>query len=383
MELNRHNMRRILLLLFAAISLFLGLQNLGVVLNAIKIGLGLLTPFIIGIAMAFFLYVPLQMFEKRVFFTDHKVVNAIRRPISILLSILLIGAVIFVVLVLLIPQISESIEVLTRAIPGFFRNLPEWMDQFTKRFPHFNQWLLQNIHIDWNRVGNSAMDWVRSRATGFLGSTISAITYVFGLTFNLVVAFVFAIYLLSSKEKLARQVKGLLYAYLPESRADRIIYIGNLTRKTFYQFVTGQMLEAVIIGLLCFIGMLILRIPFAPIASILVFITSFIPLFGAFIGTGLAAFIIMMESPVKALWFIIFIIVLQQFEGNVIYPRLMGKSIGLPAIWILFAVTMGGAAFGIVGMLLAVPFVSIIYTLLKEAVNNRLEQKEISDEKLS
>ena len=195
-------------------------------------------------------------------------------------------------------------------------------------------------------------------------------------------AFVFAIYLLSSKEKLARQMRRLLYAYLPEPKADRIIYIGNLTRKTFYQFVTGQMLEAVIIGLMCFIGMLILKIPFAPIASILVFITSFIPLFVAFIGTGLAAFIILMASPIKALWFIIFIIVLQQFEGNVIYPRLMGRSIGLPAIWILFAVTMGGAAFGIAGMLLAVPLVSIIYTLLKEAVNARLEQKEISDEKL-
>jgi len=382
MELNRQNMRRILLLLVIAICLFLGLQNLRAVLNVVKIGLGLLTPFFIGIAIAFILYVPLQMFEKRVFFADHKVINAIRRPISILLSILLVCAVIFVVLVLLIPQVSESIEALTRAIPGFFRSLPVWADDFTSQFPHFNQWLQETIHIDWSRIGNSVIDWVKSGATGFLGSTISAITYVFGLTFNIVVAFVFAIYLLSSKEKLARQMRRLLYAYLPEPKADRIIYIGNLTRKTFYQFVTGQMLEAVIIGLMCFIGMLILKIPFAPIASILVFITSFIPLFGAFIGTGLAAFIILMASPIKALWFIIFIIVLQQFEGNVIYPRLMGRSIGLPAIWILFAVTMGGAAFGIAGMLLAVPLVSIIYTLLKEAVNARLEQKEISDEKL-
>ena len=383
MELDRVNMRKILLLIFAAIILFLGLKNIGAVLFIIKIILGLLSPFLIGIAIAFILYVPLQMFEKRVFFADNKIINAIRRPVSILLSILLILAVFFLVIVLLIPQVSESIEVLARAIPDFFRSLPEQIGELTRNFPHFNQWIQQTVNIDWYQVGNSIMEWVKSRASGLLGSTISAISYVFGLTFNLIVGFVFAIYLLSSKEKLARQMKKLLYAYLPEARADRIVYIGNLTRKTFYQFVTGQMLEAVIIGLLCFVGMLILGIPFAPIASILVFVTAFIPLFGALIGTGLAAFIIMIANPIKALWFIIFIIVLQQFEGNIIYPRLMGKSIGLPPIWILFAVTMGGAAFGVVGMLLAVPLVSIIYTLLKEGVNARLEKKEIADEKFN
>jgi predicted PurR-regulated permease PerM len=267
-------------------------------------------------------------------------------------------------------------------IPVFFRSIPGWVDHFTERFPDFNQWLLENVQVDWNRIGNTLMDWGKNSTSILLGSTISAITYVFGITFNLIIGFIFSIYLLYSKERLARQMKRLLYAYLSEHKADRILYIGRLANRVFYQFVTGQMLEAVILGLLCFAGMLVLRIPFAPVASILVFITAFIPLFGAFIGTAVAAFIILMVSPAKALWFILFIIVLQQFEGNVIYPRVMGNSVGLPAMWVLFAVTVGGSTFGIVGMLLAVPVTSIVYTLLKEAVSCRLEEKGIAGEKL-
>jgi predicted PurR-regulated permease PerM len=382
MELNRQNMRRILFLLAASIALFLALQNLGVVLRVVKTVLGLLTPFFIGTAMAFILYVPMQMFEKRVFFSNHKVMKIVRRPLSILLSVLLISAVLFVVIVLLVPQLSESIEILTGMIPVFFRSIPGWVDHFTERFPDFNQWLLENVQVDWNRIGNTLMDWGKNSTSILLGSTISAITYVFGITFNLIIGFIFSMYLLYSKERLARQMKRLLYAYLSEHKADRILYIGRLANRVFYQFVTGQMLEAVILGLLCFAGMLVLRIPFAPVASILVFITAFIPLFGAFIGTAVAAFIILMVSPAKALWFILFIIVLQQFEGNVIYPRVMGNSVGLPAMWVLFAVTVGGSTFGIVGMLLAVPVTSIVYTLLKEAVSCRLEEKGIAGEKL-
>ncbi|NLC45484.1 MAG: AI-2E family transporter [Clostridiales bacterium] len=383
MELSRHNMKRILFLIFAAIALFLGMQNIGVVANSVKFVLGLLTPFLIGTAMAFILYVPMGLFEKRVFFSNHKVIRKIRRPISILCSVLLVSAILLVVIILLVPQIAETIDTLAFIVPQFFRSIPDWIDQFTERFPDFNQWLLEKVQVDWSSVGSNFLGWMQKYSTFFLGSTFSAITYVFGIGFNLVVAFVFAIYVLSSKESLSRQTKKALFAFLPERRATRMVELGQLSHRIFYQFVTGQMLEAVILGALCFIGMLILQIPFALISSILVFITAFIPLFGAFIGTGIAAFMILMVSPAKALWFILFIIILQQFEGNVIYPRVMGSSVGLPAMWILVAVTVGGGLLGIVGMLLSVPVVSIVYTLFRETVDKRLKEKNIDTSRQS
>ncbi|HHY81729.1 MAG TPA: AI-2E family transporter [Clostridiales bacterium] len=377
MELNKENMRKLLFLAAFSITLFLVLQNLSSVIRAARVVLGLLTPFFIGAAMAFLLYVPLQFFEQKIFTSERKLVKAIRRPLSILLSVLLVAAVLFVVIVMLVPQIAETVQILTNVIPLFFRSIPEWADRFTQSFPDFNQWL-ETLSIDWNRIGNSILDFIRNSTSRLLGSTISAISYVFNITFNLIVASVFSIYILLNKEKLAEQAKMLLFAYLPERRAERIIEISRLAQKTFYKFVTGQIIEATILGLLCFAGMLVLRIPFAPVASVLIFITAFIPLFGALIGTGLAAFIILMVNPLKALWFIIFIILLQQFEGNIIYPRVMGTTVGLPAMWVVLAVTLGGGTLGIPGMLLAVPVASVIYTLLKEAVRERLKKKGIN-----
>jgi len=381
MELNRQNMRKILFIAAFSIILFLGLQNLDSVARGVKSVLGLLTPFLIGIAMAFLLYVPLEFIEQKILFSDRKLIKAIRRPVSILLSVLLVSAILFVVIVMLVPQLAETVQILTNYIPVFFRSIPEWADDFTQRFPDFNQWL-ETVEIDWNRIGNNIMDFVKNSTSSVLGSTISAISHVFSTAFNVIVAFVFSIYILLNKEKLAGQMKRLLYAYLPEKRAARIIEISRLTKKTFYKFVTGQIIEATILGLLCFIGMLILRIPYAPVASVLIFITAFIPLFGAFIGTGLAAFIILMVNPMKAVWFVVFIIVLQQFEGNVIYPRVMGTSVGLPAMWVIVAVTVGGGTMGIVGMLLAVPVASVIYALLKQAVGDRLKKKGFNLKKM-
>jgi len=381
MELNRQNMRKILFIAAFSIILFLGLQNLDSVARGVKSVLGLLTPFLIGIAMAFLLYVPLEFIEQKILFSDRKLIKAIRRPVSILLSVLLVSAILFVVIVMLVPQLAETVQILTNYIPVFFRSIPEWADDFTQRFPDFNQWL-ETVEIDWNRIGNNIMDFVKNSTSSVLGSTISAISHVFSTAFNVIVAFVFSIYILLNKEKLAGQMKRLLYAYLPEKRAARIIEISRLTKKTFFKFVTGQIIEATILGLLCFIGMLILRIPYAPVASVLIFITAFIPLFGAFIGTGLAAFIILMVNPMKAVWFVVFIIVLQQFEGNVIYPRVMGTSVGLPAMWVIVAVTVGGGTMGIVGMLLAVPVASVIYALLKQAVGDRLKKKGFNLKKM-
>jgi predicted PurR-regulated permease PerM len=382
MELSHRNIRKILFIVIVSIIIFLGLQNMGKVVQVIRVGLGLLMPFFLGGAMAFILNVPLQLIEKKVLFSNNRIVRKIKRPVSILLSILLASAVLFLVVVLLIPQLAETIEILTVNIPKFFRNIPSWADRLYDRFPDLEQWL-NAIEVDWNSVGNKILDVVRKSTSAILGSTFSAISYVFGVAFNLIIAFVFAINILASKERLAQQAKRLLYAYLPEVKADRAVYIGSLTNKVFFNFVAGQLTEAVILGLLCFIGMLIFRFPFAAMASVLIGFTALIPLFGAFIGTGVAAFIILMADPMKALWFVLFIIILQQFEGNVIYPRVVGSSVGLPAMWVMLAVTLGGSTMGIPGMLLFVPIFSVLYTLVKEAVRNRLDLKRIDRRKLT
>lgn len=382
MELSQSNIRKILFIIIISIVVFLGLQNIGVVLKAVKTVAGFLTPFFLGGSMAFILNVPLQLIERKVLHYDNEIIRKVRRPASIILSILLVAALLFLIVVLIVPQLSETIEVLTGIIPIFFRSIPGWIDGFTERFPDLDQWL-ESYEVDWYGIGNQLMNIIKSGTSGILEYTVSLITNIFNFTFNFIVAFVFAINILANKERLAKQGKKLLYAYLQEPKADRVVYISGLSHKVFFQFVTGQLTEAVILGLLCFVGMLVFRFPFAPMAAVLIGFTALIPLFGAFIGTGLAAFMILMVDPMKAVWFVVFIIVLQQFEGNVIYPRVMGNSIGLPAMWVILAVTLGGSTMGIVGMLLFVPIFSIMYTLLKDAVGKRLAVKRVSRKKLT
>ena len=381
MELSQRNIRKILYIVILSIVIFLGLQNIGTVMQVAKTGLGLLTPFFLGGAMAFFLNVPLQLIEKKFFSSRRKLVGKAKRPVSIILSILLVAAIVVLVILLLVPQLEKTMEILTTIVPEFFRGMPDWESRLYETFPDLEQWL-EALDVDWNSIGNRILEFIKNGTSTLVGSTFSAISYVFGIAFNLVIAFVFAINVLANKERLVKQVKRLLYAYLPEPKADRAVYIGALTNKTFFHFVTGQLTEAVIIGLLCFIGMLIFRFPFAPMASVLIGITALIPLFGAFIGTGIAAFMILMVDPMKAVWFILFIIILQQFEGNVIYPRVMGNSLGLPAMWVMVAVTLGGSTMGIVGMLIFVPLFSVIYTLIREAVGGRLDRKQVERRKL-
>jgi len=382
MELSQSNIRKILFIIIISIVVFLGLQNIGVVLKAVKTVAGFLTPFFLGGSMAFILNVPLQLIERKVLHYDNEIIRKVRRPASIILSILLVAALLFLIVVLIVPQLSETIEVLTGIIPIFFRSIPGWIDGFTERFPDLDQWI-KSYEVDWYGIGNQLMNIIKSGTSGILEYTVSLITNIFNFTFNFIVAFVFAINILANKERLAKQAKKLLYAYLQEPKADRVVYISGLSHKVFFQFVTGQLTEAVILGLLCFVGMLVFRFPFAPMAAVLIGFTALIPLFGAFIGTGLAAFMILMVDPMKAVWFVVFIIVLQQFEGNVIYPRVMGNSIGLPAMWVILAVTLGGSTMGIVGMLLFVPIFSIMYTLLKDAVGKRLAVKRVSRKKLT
>ncbi|HIZ56943.1 MAG TPA: AI-2E family transporter, partial [Firmicutes bacterium] len=237
---------------------------------------------------------------------------------------------------------------------------------------------LSNIQIDWAKLAESVSDFLQYGSTNLFHTTVGITTSIFSGFFNLILGSVFSIYLLLQKERLCLQAKKLLFAYLPEQRVHTILRIGSLSNKTFSGFVTGQVVEAAIIGILCFIGMKIFSMPYASMISCLVGLTALIPIFGAFIGTAIGAFLILMDNPMQAVWFILFIIILQQVEGNLIYPKVVGKSVGLPGIWVLTAITIGGSTFGIAGMLFSVPLCSVLYCMLKESVAKRLKNKKIT-----
>ena len=228
-----------------------------------------------------------------------------------------------------------------------------------------------NIELDWNKITS----FIQNGATNVISSTFNAAASVVNGTINFFLGLIFAFYLLSQKEKLMVQTKRFLYAFFPEKKMDSILRVGSLANKTFSNFISGQCTEAVILGVLCFIGMSVFRFPYALMISVLVGFMSLIPIFGAFIGVAIGAFLILMVSPLKALWFVVFFIVLQQVEGNLIYPRVVGNSIGLPAIWVLVAVIVGGSAMGILGMILFIPLCSVLYALLREAVPKKLSEK--------
>lgn len=381
-DLSVKNMKKILLIALISIIFYLALQNLPSVINYIKGIFGLLSPFIIGLVIAFILNVPMKMLESIFFPSSRKlIVQKIRRPACLLLSVLLVLAILFLVAFLVIPEIIGTFAIIKNTAPLFLARIQQWIEKWSVQLPELKQWIA-SLQLNWERIATSAANFVKSGTSTVLGSAFSAVSTIFSGTFTVVVSLIFAVYILTSKEKLTYQAKKLIYAYLPEPKADRIAYVSRLSYKTFHSFVIIQFTEAVILGFLCFIGMLILGFPHAMTVSMLIGFTALIPLVGAFIGAAAGAFMILMIAPMKAIWFIVFIIILQQIEGNLIYPRVVGSSIGLPAIWVFVAVIFGGSVLGIFGMLIFVPLCSVIYNLIRESATVRLKNKDIEEEKL-
>lgn len=376
MELSAKNIKKILLIITLSILLYSGLQNLASVISFLKSFFGLLSPLIMGLAIAFILNVPMEMLE-RIFFPLSKkpMMHKIRRLSCLLLSIIMVAAIIFLVAFLVIPELVDSFGIIKHTAPAFFTSVQAWAEKWSGQLPELKEWIA-SFQFDWDKMGSSVANFVKNGTSTVIGSAFAAVSSIFNGTVTLVMAIIFAMYILMSKEKLAHQSKRIIYAYLPEKRADRIIYVSKLSYKTFHSYVAIQFTEAVILGTLCFIGMFIFRFPYAATISVLIGFTALIPLVGAFIGAALGVFMILMISPVKALWFIVFIIVLQQIEGNLIYPRVVGSSIGLPAIWVFTAVILGGSTMGILGMMIFVPLCSVIYNLTSESVAARLASKK-------
>ncbi len=343
----------------------------------------MLSPFVVGAGIAFVANVPMRRFEALL----KKVTNpSLRRTLAILLTLILLVLILTVVFWLLIPQVIQTAESFASKLPGFFTGIQAKISDFLEENPDLMEFVYQNTdweHLDIPNLIQKLVDMVGASVSTIISGAFSAIGSVTTALVNLVISLVFALYCLARKEILARQGRRLLYAFLPEHLADEIIRILRLANSTFSNFLSGQFVEVCILGCMFAVSMAIFRMPYIPLVSVLVAVTAFIPLVGAFVGCILGALFILVDNPVQAVWFVVMFLVLQQIEGNLIYPRVVGTSIGLPGMWVLLAVTVGGELMGIGGMFLMIPMASVLYTLLGELTANRLAKRGIDPAKLN
>lgn len=376
MELNRDTINKIRgLILFTVITVIVGINYIKV-LGLLAAAVNMAAPFILGAAIAFVLNVPMRRIESSL---SHVLKKGSRllRPVSMALSILLVAGVLFLVMFVVAPQLVRTLLGLQSSIPVFFGEVRQWLEQLFAENPQILT-NMEQIQIDWQQLFNDSLKFLKNGAGSMLDTTFSAaISIVNGMS-TFLIGFIFSIYILLQKENLIRQIKKLLAAFLPERTVEGIVRIAALTSRTFSNFFTGQCMEAVILGSMFFIVLVVLHLPYALLIGVLIAFTALIPVFGAFIGWAVGAFLMLIISPMDALLFSVVFFTLQQIEGNMIYPHVVGNSVGLPSIWVLVAVTLGGSMMGVVGMLIFIPLCSVLYTLLRDTVNERLKRRKLS-----
>ncbi|MGN0165319.1 MAG: AI-2E family transporter [Lachnospiraceae bacterium] len=328
--------------------------------------IGASTPLLIGCAVAYVVNILMNLFEKHYFPKTKKtmLINS-RRPVCMTLAFVTVVAAIALLIRLVIPELISCIGLVISQIPGAIKKLTEILE----KWDIVPQDIINFItDIDWKSKIGEIANMLTSGVGSIMDIVFSALSSVFSVIINLFLGFIFAIYLLLGKDKLANQGNRLLKHYCNEKLYNKIIYVLEILHDCFRRYIIGQCTEAVILGVLCTLGMLILRLPYAAMIGALIAFTALIPVAGAYIGGGIGAFLILMVAPIKAIIFVIFLVLLQQFEGNLIYPRVVGSSMGLPAIWVLAAVTIGGGMLGVMGMLLGVPIAATAYRLIKNDI---------------
>lgn len=345
--------------------------NFKAILGGIGVLLQIIAPLLTGAVMAFILNIFVSRLE-RIFLpkSRSRVVAAVRRPVCILLSLVIILAIFTGIIRIVVPELGRSFALIGKAIPETTQKALVWLDENAANYPELEQYL-KELQDSWPDMVNQASEYIRNGFGGLFSSVIGVVGAVTSGIVNFVVGFIFCIYILANKERLTDQFNRILQAYVPRTKADRIGYVLRTVNDCFASFIVGQCLEAIIIGVLCAIGMGIFGFPYAGMIGTVIGATALIPMLGAYIGAAVGAFLILTVNPIQSLLFLVFIIVLQQVEGNLIYPRVVGSSIGLPGIWVLAAVTIGGAMGGIMGMLVGVPAAASAYRLLANDVNQR------------
>lgn len=397
MNINRQTLRRFLgfmIILILIVFLVFHLKDVaGVVAGAFKI----CTPFLIGAGLAFVLNVPLRFLERRVFtHIKNPRFKRMQRGIGILLSLILVFVIISAVMGLILPQLIDSVTLFASNIPQYMERTEQLLIRLGEKIPDAKPQLDRIIHgmhtMTPEKVQAFILDFFKSNPQGdgqggsvltkALSSTVGLVSSIFGILLTAVLGFVFALNILFAKEKLAIQGRRILFAFLGEDNARYAIHVFQVAFAKFYSFLTGQVADATILGVLMVVGMLVLRLPYAVMIGTMVGFTALVPIAGAITGGVVGFLLVLSVSTTKAFIFLAFMLCLQQFESNVIYPRIVGGSVGLPAMWTLFAITIGGSLMGLVGMLIFVPLMSTFYTLFREIVYGRLQMKRISKEDL-
>ena len=374
MEFSREKLRQIKKLMVLAAVLILAIIYSERVLQGLAFLIGIARPFLYGCVIAFVLNIPLRAYEEKLFRSWHgKAAEKAKRPVCLILALVSVVLIVAIVIGTVLPQVTITVAEVGKKIPAFTERVITELDNLSKNYPELAEQVgkLEQIEINWDSVLDSVIGFLKNGMADMLSSTFSVASGIISGIVNSVVAFIFALYILLQKEKLGNQGRRVIAAYLPEKAAAKVLEICSLLYKNFSNFITGQCLEAVILGTMFVIAMSIFRMPYAFMVGVLIAFTALIPIVGAFIGCGVGAFLILIDNPVQALWFVILFLVLQQIEGNLIYPKVVGNSVGLPSIWVLMAVSLGGSLFGVAGMLIFIPLMSTGYTLLRESVNSR------------
>jgi predicted PurR-regulated permease PerM len=369
--MDRSQMKRILSIVLISIVVYWALTNHVVVFLLLRRVFSVVGPLIAGFAIAFILNVPMRGLERRIF---RRGKIGLRRLVSLLTTLLLVAVLISMVLLIVIPELVSAIEALGNQIPTFVDQLRQWGESLADRFPDTGFWF-EELDISWDAVKTDIIGFLKRSSSVLVDSTVGAASSMVTGVINFALGLIFACYMLLRKDQLIRQAKRLSYAFLGKKHADFLMHIGGVVNTTFSHFVAGACTEAVILGAMFLVSMLIFQFPYAVLVAALVSVAALIPIVGAFIALGVGMLLMLVSDPMQAVWFLVLFLVLQQIEGNFIYPRVVGDSIGLPALWVLAAVMVGGKLFGIFGMLAGVPFAAVGYVLIREAVAVRLDGK--------
>lgn len=382
LEINKKTLRNIFLIAAGAILLYWLLhdsERVGMVLGVFK---RIFAPFVLGACLAFILNVPMRAYEGMLKNIKNE---KWKRLVAVLLTFISVLLVLALVFSLLIPQLVKTVQSLVPSLIEFAGEVQTIFFNFLDKNPELMEWVVNNTdleNIDLSNLLQQVIGVLGTSVSTIFSGAFSAIGKVFSGMVNFLIAIVFAIYSLFQKEVLARQGRKLLYAFLPEKAADYIVRVLRLSNTTFSNFLSGQCVEVCILGCLFAVTMAILRMPYIPLICVLIAVTAFIPYVGAFVGCFVGAFLMFVNDPMQAVVFVAMFLVVQQLENNLIYPRVVGTSIGLNGMWVLVAISFGGEMMGIAGMFLMIPMASVVYTLIREVTNRSLEGKEIDPEKL-
>ena len=377
MELKKKNVRTILLILTFAVVLYTAAQNLSSIYDAIKTVWNVFGVVITGLAMAFVLNVPLKLFENRLFYgmsEDRRpLVRKLRRAVSLLCSLVVTLGVIVILIAVILPQLTQTVTEVAARVPEYISAGVNWINEFLARFDIEIE-ALKEFTVNWEEVFKDLTTYLKE------GNVINTATDVgtaaASTVMNTFFGLVIAVYVLAQKERIGRFTKRCIEAFLPHKASAAICRVASMTSNTFSSFVAGQLADSCILGILCYICMRIFRFPYPEVISVVIGVTSLVPMIGSFIGEVIGALLILIFSPIKALLFVVMVLAIQQVDGAFIYPRIVGKSVGLPGIAVFCAVLVGGNIAGVLGAVMGVPVCAVLYALLRELVDTKLRKKQ-------